>query len=88
MRTTLNVRDDLLRRLQNEAERTGRSLTETANRVLEEGLARVAPVSPREPYRAKTFSMGFPPAFDIDKALQLASSLENAEIARKLQLRK
>lgn len=63
-------------------------MTETANRVIQEGLARVAPESRRRPYRARTFSMGYPPSFDMDKALQFAAALEDEEIVRKLRLKK
>ncbi|MEW6280642.1 MAG: hypothetical protein AB1758_18600 [Candidatus Eremiobacterota bacterium] len=88
MRTTVNIRDDVLRRLQKEAERTGSSLTETLNRVLVQGLDRVAPESPRTRYRARTFSMGHPAAFNVDKALSFAASLEDEETLRKLRMRK
>jgi len=43
--------------------------------------------SPRR-YRQKTFRMGFNPEVCLDKALSLASALEDEEIARKLSLRK
>lgn len=88
MRTTLNVDDDLLQRLRREAERSGTPFRATLNRVLRLGLERVQPESPQPPYRCPTFSMGFPPLSNLDKALQLAAQLEDEEIQHKLSLRK
>jgi len=41
-----------------------------------------------KPYKCKTYSLGFPPRADLDRALDLAEHLESEEIARKLLLRK
>ena len=47
------------------------------------GSAHTEPVD-----RATTYSMGFPPSLNLDKAMQLAGVLEDEETARKLLLRK
>lgn len=88
MRTTANIDDDLHLRLRKEAERTRAPFGATLNRVLRLGLERVAPESPRVPYRCPTFSMGFPPQGNLDKALQLAALMEDEETLRELLLRK
>lgn len=88
MRTTLNVDDELLQRLRTEAERSGSPLRATLNRVLRLGLERIQPESARPPYRCPTFSMGFPPLANMDKALQLAAQLEDDELQHKLSMRK
>ncbi len=86
MRTTLNIDDNLLRHMKAEAQRAGISLTQLANQVLELGLQRLAPPA-KESYELTTFSMG-QASFAIDKALSLASDLEDDEIVRKLDMRK
>lgn len=40
------------------------------------------------PYRLPSRALGARPGIDLDKALQLASELEDAETLRKLELRK
>lgn len=88
MRTTLSVDDDLLRRLQDEAKRTKTPFRSVLNRALRTGVERLHPESARPRYQAPTFSMGFPPRENMDKALQLAAMLEDEETARKLSQRK
>lgn len=50
------------------------------------GLARSA--GEAEPYRTPSRPLGLRAGIDLDKALGLASDLEDAEIVRKLELRK
>jgi hypothetical protein len=40
----------------------------------------------REPFRQRTFDLGFRPDIPYDKALQLAAAVEGEEIVRKLSL--
>ena len=40
------------------------------------------------PYRLTTHALGLRPGINLDKALQLAAELEDAETIRKLELRK
>ncbi len=42
----------------------------------------------RKPYRTRTFKMGEPSGLDLNKALGLASRLEDEEIVRKIARRK
>lgn len=88
MRTTINIDDELLRRLKRQAQRENSTLGATMNRVLQAGLERMHPSSARPAYQCPTFSMGFPPLPNLDKALQLASMLEDEEVLHKLSLRK
>jgi hypothetical protein len=87
VRTTINIDDKLLRSLKAEAERSGTSLTQFVNRVLEIGLMKMSPPSDVAPRPLPTFSMG-DASFPLDKALRFASDLEDEEIVRKLDLRK
>ena len=41
-----------------------------------------------KPYRIRARAMGLRPGLDLDRALALADEMEDAEIARKLELRK
>ena len=87
MRTTVRLDDDLIRELRRRATAEKRSLTQTIN-----GLLRVALKTSQTPrasrtFRQKTLHMGAP-AFDLDKALQMAADLETEEILRKLAARK
>jgi plasmid stability protein len=88
MRTTLTLDDSLARALKEMAHRSGRSFTEVVNEVLRAGLARRCGPSAR-PYKLRPASLGgVVPAVDLDNALQRADTLEDVEIARKLDLRK
>jgi hypothetical protein len=88
MRTTVQIDNDLMRDLKEQAHREGMSLAKLINRMLrlamgasrhEQGRSRA--------YREKTFDMG-PPKVSLDKALALAASLEEEEIHEKLLRRK
>lgn len=54
------------------------------NRAIRAGLA----PKRREPFRQRTFNLGFRPDIAYDKALQLASAVEDEELVRKLSLGK
>ena len=85
MRTTLNIEDETLQQLRDEAEKRNLPLTTVVNQVLELGLKRLRPSPGEPPYTCPTFSMGFPPGENLDKALALASLLEDEETVRKLK---
>ncbi|HTR77938.1 MAG TPA: hypothetical protein VMH39_07500 [Gemmatimonadaceae bacterium] len=88
MRTTVDLDPHLLKRLREEAHVKGVPLKELLTTVLQRGLAERPPRS-RARYRCPTFAMGPVAAgVDLDRALPLAHALEDAEIARKLVLRK
>lgn len=88
MRTTLTIDDDLMQAIRDAAHRTGRPLKLVVNEALRAGLAQRRERPTSTPYETPTFSMGHPPRVHLDKALALASSLEDEEVARKLTMRK
>lgn len=87
MRTTVDIETPLLKRLRAEARRRGVSFKDLLQGFIRRGLQERTP-SPG-PYRTPSFSMGSPEEHvRLDKALALASALEDDEIARELTLRK
>ena len=88
MRTTVQIDDDLLRELKEQAHREGTSLARLINRVLRLGIGAAQQVNkPSRPYREKTFRMG-EPKVNLDKALAISASLEDDEVREKLARRK
>jgi hypothetical protein len=88
MRTTLVIDDHVMRELKDKAHRTGQPLKRVVNDALRVGLEQLQRPSQMKPCRVKTYSMGYPPRVNLDKAMEIASALEEEEIARKLRLRK
>jgi hypothetical protein len=86
MRTTINIDDDVLEKLRAEAKRARVPLRAILNPILRLGLERARPQERRPRYRCKTYSMGFPPTPNLDKALQLAALLEDEETIHELAL--
>ncbi len=88
MRTTIRLDDELMMELKKRSRKQNVSVTQMINRLLRRGLA-VTKSERKRPrsYREETFSLGAP-AFDLDKALALASALEDGESQRKMSLRK
>ncbi|MGE5344417.1 MAG: hypothetical protein ACM3JH_00545 [Acidithiobacillales bacterium] len=88
MRTTLTLDDDVAVLLKERARRQDLSFRRAVNDALRAGLLRTGSGRPRR-YRLKPASLGGPlPGIDLDKALGLSGTLEDLEIARKLELRK
>jgi hypothetical protein len=88
MRTTLTLDDDVAALLKEKARRQDRSFRSAVNDALRAGLSRTGAGRPRR-YRLTPASLGGPlPGIDLDKALRLSGTLEDLEIARKLELRK
>ena len=88
MRTTLTLDPDVARALKRLARARARSFKEVVNEALRAGLARGRQPRRRR-YRLTPRSLGgVRPGFNLDKALQLAATLEDEETARKLELRK
>jgi hypothetical protein len=87
MRTTVTLDPDVAAKLKEETRRRGISFKEALNssvrRGLERGDAKPQPYRMPPPQR-----MGARPGVNLDKALQLAGELEDAEIMRKLDLGK
>ena len=74
----------LLKRLMR---KRGVSFKAALNQAVRDGLSSPAARVSRA-YTMKTYRMGYRPEVALDKALSLAASLEDEEIARKLSLRK
>lgn len=88
MRTTVQIDDDLLKDLKEQARGEGTSLARLINQVLRRGLGAMRRAGkPVRPYRERTFRMGAP-RVDLTKALALASRLEDEEAREKLARRK
>jgi hypothetical protein len=89
MRTTLTIDERLARDLKEIAHRSGKPFKQVVNETLQAGLGarKTAPRARR--YRLEPASLGQPsPGIDLNKALRLSDSIEELEIARKLDLRK
>jgi hypothetical protein len=87
MRTTVDIELPLLKRLRAEAQRRGISVKDLLQGMIRRGLEE-RPAQQR-PYKAPSFAMGTPNrSIDLDKALAMASGLEDEEIARELAVRK
>ena len=79
MRTTVTLDSD------GAARERGVSFKAVLNDAVRRGLSTE---TVRRAYRTPSRDMGLRPGFDIDKALTLAAADEDAEIVRKLALRK
>jgi hypothetical protein len=88
MRTTVTIDDDLLGEVRDKALNEDVPLKQMLNHVLRVGLERSRGKKLKKPYRCKTFSMGYPPLYNLEKALLVADALEDEEILRKLSVRK
>lgn len=86
MRTTVTLDPDVAAKLKELAREGGVSFKEALNTSVRRGL-QSGEASPR-PYRLRPRRLGARPGVDLDKALTLAGELEDAEIRRKLSLRK
>ena len=87
MRTTVTLDPDsrvLLRKLMKER---GLSFKAALNLAIRSGVSGSLP-TPRQPFRQKTYRMGFNSELRWDKALALADAMEDEELTRKLTLRK
>ena len=86
MRTTVTLDEDVAAALQTQARERGVPFKKVLNDAVRNGLA--APTRTAVPYRVPSRPLGLRPSINLDKALQLASDLEDEEIVRKLALRK
>jgi len=82
MRTTVTLDPDVEARLREVARERGISFKDALNNAVRAGL--MAARSARE-YRTPARSLGLRAGVDLDKALQLASDLEDAEIVLDLE---
>lgn len=89
MKTTVHIDDDLVDKLKAKAQKSGESFRKLLNQTLRSGIA--APSArKRAPYRCPEYSLGRPivSTYSLDKALALASNLEDAETKIELERRK
>lgn len=89
MRTTLTLDDKLAKDLRKKAYESGRSFKEVINQALRIGIEaeRTHPRGRR--YRIRPVSLGgILPGVNLDKALRLSDEMEDAELVRKLRMRK
>ncbi len=87
MRTTVTIDADLAAKLRRIAYERGISFKEALNGALRAGLGTRAGVAARA-YHLPARPLGMRPGLELNKALQLASALEDEETVHKLELRK
>jgi hypothetical protein len=83
----LTLDDQLADELKEVAHRAGKPFTEVVNETLRKGLHPAGTPSGK-PYRLPTVSLGVRPGVNLDKALQIAGAVGDAEIARRLSMGK
>jgi ribbon-helix-helix CopG family protein len=86
MRTTVTLDADVAAKLKAVARARGISFKQALNQAVRAGLG--GPRRSGRRFAQPTQPMGLRPGFDLDKALKLASALEDEEIARKIEVRK
>jgi hypothetical protein len=82
VRTTVTLDPDVEALIQQAMREKRVSFKRALNEAVRAGLARGAAT----PFHQRTFSMGFRPDINYDKALRLAAALEDEESQRKLAL--
>lgn len=87
MRTTVTLDADVAAKLKEEARRQKTSFKEVLNSSVRRGLQAGSPEAAK-PYRLQPRPLQVRHGVDLDRALALAGELEDAEIMRKLSLRK
>jgi hypothetical protein len=85
MRTTLTLDEDVAAQLKAITRERGISFKEAVNSALRAGFARGRE---QQRFRQRTHRMDLRPDVDLDRALELATALEDEETVRKLELRK
>ncbi len=86
MRTTVTLDPDVAAKLQQAARERGVSFKAALNDAVRSGLT--AGAAPSRRFRVNAQPLGVRPGVDLDKALSLSGELEDAEVVRKLELRK
>ncbi len=85
MRTTVTLDPDVAALIKRIMRERGLSFKQVLNSAVRAGLSRPGEA---QPYRTPTRRLGARPGVDLDRALSLASALEDEEITRKLETRK
>jgi hypothetical protein len=86
MRTTVTLDPDVEAKLRQATRERGQPFKVVLNDAVRAGLTGGEPTT--RDYRLATRPMGVRPNVDLDRALSIAGDLEDAEIVRKLRLRK
>lgn len=86
MRTTVRIDPDLAATLRKISRERGISFKEALNTMLRAGIG--ARAGAARAYRVPARRLGLRPGIDLDRALRLASALEDEEHMRKMELRK
>jgi hypothetical protein len=86
MRTTVTLDPDVEAKLRAAMRERGVSFKAALNDAVRSGLP--AGTQRRKRFRVRSRPMGVLPGVNLDKALRLAGEMEDAEILRKLELRK
>ncbi|MEO7358966.1 MAG: hypothetical protein ABI120_01465 [Gemmatimonadaceae bacterium] len=88
MRTTIDLDDSLLKRLRDDAHEQGVPFRVLLHRVIQRGLDAISSAS-EKPYETPRVSLGqVREGIDLVKALQLATTIEDEEIIRKIAERR
>ncbi|MBC8452458.1 MAG: hypothetical protein H8D65_01215 [Spirochaetes bacterium] len=89
MRTTITIEDSLYEEIREIAHAKQIALKTAVNLAIASGIRELLQGDQASAFVQKTHAMGIPRSeYDLIKALETASHLEAAEIARKLELRK
>jgi hypothetical protein len=86
MRTTVTLDPDVAARLRATMRERDVSFKVALNDALRRGLGQEADAA--RPFAVRPLPLGLRPHIDADRALELAAGLEDAEILRRLALRK
>lgn len=86
MRTTVTLDEDVAAKLRQVSRERGVSFKAALNSAVRAGLDAATP--PVRTFGVRARPLGIRPDIDVDKALSLAGEIEDAEILRKLELRK
>ena len=87
MRTTVTIEPDVAALLKSAMKRAGVSFKEALNGALRRGLSSNSGVA-RRPVLLPGIPMQVRPGLNLDKALRLASELEDEELERRLEVGK
>jgi hypothetical protein len=85
MKTTLNLEDDLSDKLASATQKTGLPLEQVVQQALKldlEKMVQTIPIKAR-PFQQRTYDLGVRPGVNLDKALALASEIEDEEASAK-----
>jgi hypothetical protein len=82
MRTTIRIRDELLKEIKLLAARSGKSLTAVIEDALQAELANQQKLADRQPVRLFTVSgKGLQPGVDLDDSAALLTTMEESDAA-------